>query len=171
MSMVSKLFGLGAVMAAAFTAGADIVYDFSKETPQNRSFVRSWASNLADRRIEDGALAGTVKKAPAYFLQVKVDHPLAEVQLITVEMKVSSGAGKIQIFANLGDQSASYLEEKLICDGKFHTYVFDLGKMPKVKAAGVLKNFRLNPATAAADFAIRAIRLAPRKSDEAAVAK
>ena len=164
MSMVSKLFGLGAVMAAAFTAGAEIVYDFSKETPQNRSFVRGWAERIAERRIEDGALAGTVKKAPAYFAPVKVDRPLAEVQLLTVEMKAAPGAGRVQVFANLGTPSLSFLEKKLICDGEFHSYTFDLEKMPKVKEAGVLKNFRLNPATAPAEFAIRSVKLSPKNT-------
>ena len=171
MSKFSKFLGIGAVLAAAFGAGADVVYDFSRETPENRSFVRGWASGIAERRLEDGVLVGKTLRHPAYFLQVKIDRPLAEVQLITVEMKVSSDAKKVQIFANLGDPSQSYLEQKLICDGEFHTYCFDLEKMPKVKQAGVLKNFRLNPATAATEFAIRSIKLAPRKADEAAAAK
>ena len=166
MSKVSQLLGIGAVMAAAFTAGADVVFDFSKETPQNRSFIRSWASGIVERRIEDGALAGKAKKAPAYFLLVKIDRPLAEVSLLTVEMKAVSGAGKVQIFANLGDPSQSYLEQKLTCDGEFHTYVFDLEKMSKVKEAGVLKNFRLNPVTAPAEFAIRSVKLEPRPASK-----
>ena len=164
MGSFPKFLGINAVMAVVFAAGADVVYDFSKETPQNRSFVRNWTSGIAERRIEDGALAGTAKKAPAYFLQVKIDRPLAEVQLLTVEMKAEPGAGKVQIFANLGDPSGGYLEQKLICDGEFHTYIFDLEKMAKVKQAGVLKNFRLNPVTAAAKFAIRSIKLAPNSA-------
>ena len=164
MGKFPKLFGIGALLVSAFLAGADIVYDFSKTTPQNRSFVTGWASGIAERRIEDGALAGNAKKAPAYFLPVKVGRRLSEVQLLTVEIKAGPDAGKIQIFANLGDPSQSYLEQKLTCDGEFHTYSFDLGEMSKVKKAGVLKNFRLNPVTAPAEFAIRSIKLAPGNS-------
>ena len=164
MNRFSKILCFSAVITAAFTAGADVVYDFSKTAPQNNLFAKSWASNIIDRKIEDGALLGTAKKAPAYFSFVKLDKPLAEVQVLTVELKVTSNAGRIQIFANLGDKSSSYLEQKLICDGEFHTYTFDLGKMSKVKAAGVLKNFRLNPVTAPANFAIRSIKLAPQSS-------
>ena len=154
------------MLLAAFRAGADIVYDFSKETPQNRSFVRNWASNIADRRIEDGLLKGKALKALAYFVPIKVDRRLSEVQLLAVEIKVGSDAGKIQIFANLDEPSAGYLEQPLVCDGEFHTYLFDLGEMAKVKQAGILKSFRLNPVTAPADFAIRSIKLAPGKSGE-----
>ena len=166
-----KILGICSLMAAAFTAGAEVVYDFSQETPQNRPFVKGWASSIAERRIEDGALMGKTLKHPAYFSPVKIDRPLAEVQLLTVEIKVGPGAGRAQIFANIGEPSLAYLEQKLICDGEFHTYTFDLEKMSKVKEAGVLKNFRLNPVTAPADFAIRSIKLAPRKSDEAAAAR
>ena len=163
MGKVSKLLGIGALTAVVFAAGADVVYDFGKETPQNRPLVRNWANNLVERRIEEGALKGKALKAPAYFQPVKIDRRLSEVQLLTVEMKAGPGAGKVQIFANLGEPSAGFLEQPLVCDGKFHTYLFELGEMPKVKAAGVLKSFRLNPVTAAADFAIRSIKFAPRK--------
>ena len=138
MKQFPKLLGIGAVLATAFVAGADVVYDFSKETPETHPFVRSWANNIAERQLAEGALAGKTLKHPAYFPPIKVDRPLADVQLLTVEMKASPDAGKVQIFANLGDPSASYLEKKLICDGEFHTYCFDLEKMPKVKVAGVL---------------------------------
>ena len=164
MGKISKILAAGAMLTASFIAEADILYDFSKESPATRSFVAGWASNIADRRVEDGALAGTAKKAPAYFSPVKVERQLSEVQRLTVEIKVGPDAGKIQIFANLGEQSAGYLEQPLVCDGEFHTYIFDLGEIPKVKQAGVLKSFRLNPVTAPADFAIRSIKLEPRKS-------
>ena len=32
--------------------GADVVYDFGKESPQNRSFVKGWAAQIAERGRE-----------------------------------------------------------------------------------------------------------------------
>ena len=169
MDKFSKILAVGAMLAVALTAGADVVYDFSKESPEVHPFLRAGAKDIIDRRIEAGALAGRTLKHPNYFQKVKIDRPLVEVQLFTVEMKAEPGAGKVQVFANLGDPSVSYLEKPLICDGEFHTYLFDLEKMPKIKQAGVLKNFRLGPATAPADFAIRSIKLAPRRRHLAGV--
>ena len=164
MGSFPKFLGINAVMAVVFAAGADVVYDFSKESPEGHPFLRDGAKDIIDRRIEAGALAGRTLKHPNYFQKVKIDRPLVEVQLFTVEMKAEPGAGKVQVFANIGESSAAYLEQPLICDGEFHIYYFDLAKMPKVKQAGILKNFRLGPTTAAANFAIRSIKLAPNSA-------
>ena len=163
MGKFSIIICVGAMLAAVFTASADVVYDFSKETPENRPFLRGWARAIVERRIEAGVLEGKTEDPPAYFPVINVDRPLADVQLLTVEMKASPDAGKVQVFANIGEPSQSYLAQKLIGDGEFHTYFFDLEGMPKLKIAGTLKNFRIDPATAPAKFAIRSIRLAPRR--------
>lgn len=143
---------------------ASIVYDFSMNNPKNASFTTKWTHNIKERKVIDGALHGVSTGNPAYFSPMEINRPLEEVVMAVVEMKADEGSGKVQIFLNLKDPSASYAAKELITDGKFHTYVFDLEKLPKVKNTGIVKSFRLEPTTGKGrhTFAIRSIRLIPR---------
>lgn len=142
----------------------DFDYDFSRPDPKNRDFVTRWASKIKERRIEDGVLKGISVGNPAYFTTHTVNLPLYRANLAVIEMKADKGAGRVQVFVNTGTPSSSYAAKELITDGEFHTYVFDLEKLPKVKSEGLVKTFRVDPTTGkdTYSFAIRSIRLLPK---------
>jgi len=149
---------------ACIQAVASVFYDFGKEDPKNADFTVKWTVNIAERRVVDGVLHGVATGEDAHFAPVEVNLSLVKAGIAVIEMKADEGAGRIQLYINQKDSSSSYGELKLITDGEFHTYAFDLEKMPKVKNAGFVKTFRLDPVTDPGRhaFAIRSIRLIPR---------
>ena len=152
---------LSFLLLASVQAAASVCYDFGKEDPKNSEFTANWASNIPERGI---ALTGVSQGHPAYFAPVEVGLPLDRADIAIVEMKADAGSGNVQVFINSDDPSCSYIEKPLITDGEFHTYMFDLSKLTKLKKPGV-KTFRLNPTTGEGKhaFAIRSIRLIPRR--------
>ena len=155
---------LSFLLLASVQAAAAVCYDFGKEDPKNAAFTTDWTGNIMGRKVADGVLYGSTKGSPAYFAPITLDLPLVRASIAVIEMKAEEGAGRVQVFINTGLPSDSCTAQELITDGEFHTYAFDLEKMPKVKSAGVIKTFRLDPVTGSnpCRFAIRSVRLIPR---------
>ena len=158
---------------AYLVASAEMVWDFSQDLPQNDHFIKAWASQIVERKVVDGALQGVALKHPSYFsvYEFKKPVPLELADLVVVEMKAFPGSRNLQLYVNLKEPSQSYLEKKLIEDGEFHHYVFDLREMPNLRSAKAIKNIRINPISAlkGGAFAIKNIRLTGRNGFEPGV--
>ena len=152
------------LLLVSIQAMASFSYDFGNKDPKNAAFTTRWTVDITERKVIDGALHGVATGEDAHFAPVKVNLPLAKASIAIIEMMADEGAGCIQLFFNIGEPSSSFREQKLITDGKFHTYTFDLEKMPRLRNAGQVKTFRLDPCTGKGKhaFAIRSIRLVPR---------
>ena len=157
----------------ALSVCAEMLWDFSQDLPQNSHFIKAWASQIRDRKVVDGALQAVALKHPAYFsiYTFKKPVPLEIADLLAVEIKVSPGARDIQLYVNLNEPGQSYMDKKLITDGEYHTYVFDLREMPNLKQHKYIRNIRINPITAmdGGTFAIKSIRLTGRNGFEPGV--
>ena len=162
---MKTLSALAGTLLLAAAAAADVVHDFSNLSPADRLYTTTWAANIKNRKVIDGALHGDTVKHPAHFSIDEVDLPFDRAQLLVVEMMASPGTLAMQAHANLKQPSASYIAKKLVTDGKFHHYVFDFEELPKVKFSRRLHNFRINPTTGkdGGHFAIRSIRLMPKQ--------